>query len=489
MIGTIPNEAFTLCAESSYRLVWQRSQVGDIVLIEAQEEDQDKFWSDLRCKIQKKYQQDAANYYAVVLPYGIYVQDPKQFNLQLKQVANEALMQLIFIIPVVTEIISLLIETQLVSEQVSYGVYLEDTEEEAIKQYEVLLPSMIIIPEEHFKVNSKGYPILKSEQIRRKYETLYRRDQITMLYQCKLMEQKIEYIRYVQKHVRKTNYLVDPLQPQSKDLTSAVYEIFEKDQNKYRQYARAIQSAIQENEIGRILVVGPGYNGPLVDIVYEQIEGKDIEIVAIEKNRKCRQSLTDRNGQKWNNQVQLIFEDVRKVADLKADMVVSEMLGSIGCNELSPEVLQSFQNPNLIMIPQRYQSYLMPVYSPFLEKPPLYQPYLVNFAMHNQGQWQKLFEFHHPSDPEFNQSREIFNSQPINGFKGVFVSNLYKNVRIGNHPQMLKEEYCDSWWELVFPVALTRRQDWRFQRCNNGKTVWYQWQGDEEYGEDYQMTM
>lgn len=51
----------------------------------------------------------------------------------------------------------------------------------------------------------------------------------------------------------------------------------------------------------------------------------------------------------------------------KAEMVVSEMLGSFACNELSPDILEEcihrLAQPNAIMVPYRYACYLAPVHS------------------------------------------------------------------------------------------------------------------------------
>ena len=51
-------------------------------------------------------------------------------------------------------------------------------------------------------------------------------------------------------------------------------------------------------------------------------------------------SLQDRKEKDWGASVQLIFGDMRRV-DLpeKVDILVSELLGSFGDNELSPECL------------------------------------------------------------------------------------------------------------------------------------------------------
>jgi protein arginine N-methyltransferase 5 len=53
----------------------------------------------------------------------------------------------------------------------------------------------------------------------------------------------------------------------------------------------------------------------------------------------------------------------------KLDIIVSELLGSFGDNELSPECLynvQSFLNENGIMIPHSYMSYIRPVTCPVI---------------------------------------------------------------------------------------------------------------------------
>lgn len=64
-------------------------------------------------------------------------------------------------------------------------------------------------------------------------------------------------------------------------------------------------------------------------------------------------------------QVNLVFGDMRTwEAPVKADVMVSELLGSFGCNELSPECLdgaQEYLAEGGICIPQKYTNYLQPV--------------------------------------------------------------------------------------------------------------------------------
>ena len=69
----------------------------------------------------------------------------------------------------------------------------------------------------------------------------------------------------------------------------------------------------------------------------------------------------------WGDSVTVIASDMREwAAPNKADIIVSELLGSFGCNELSPECLygaQSLLKDDGISIPSKYTSYIAPVQS------------------------------------------------------------------------------------------------------------------------------
>ena len=68
---------------------------------------------------------------------------------------------------------------------------------------------------------------------------------------------------------------------------------------------------------------------------------------------------------RWEDRVTLVPADMRNWrAPEQADIVVSELLGSFGDNELSPECLdgaQSCLKPDGISIPSSYTSYLQPI--------------------------------------------------------------------------------------------------------------------------------
>ena len=68
---------------------------------------------------------------------------------------------------------------------------------------------------------------------------------------------------------------------------------------------------------------------------------------------------------RWENLVTIVAADMRHwEAPQQADILVSELLGSFGDNELSPECLdgaQKFLKEGGVSIPQSYTSFLQPI--------------------------------------------------------------------------------------------------------------------------------
>merc|ERR1712232_1192656 len=167
------------------------------------------------------------------------------------------------------------------------------------------------------------------------------------------------------------DYLQAPLQPLQDDLESQTYETFEKDPVKYVRYEDAIFRCIQNKlKSGRrtlnAIVVGAG-RGPLVVAVRSaaQRADADVQVWAVEKNPNAIVTLKHRARlENWKN-VDVVAEDMRFwQAPSKADLVVSELLGSFGDNELSPECLDGAQRvlaEDGVCIPQAYVSSLCPV--------------------------------------------------------------------------------------------------------------------------------
>lgn len=168
------------------------------------------------------------------------------------------------------------------------------------------------------------------------------------------------------------DFLQNPLQPLTEHLETNIYEVFEMDQIKYTTYQNAILKAVEkislDVETPVIMIVGAG-RGPLVQATLNAsyILNKKIKVYAVEKNPFAINTLIDRVKNEWHNQVTLISDDMRVYQPPeKADILVSELLGSFGDNELSPECLdgaQRFLKKSGVSIPCSYTSYLAPLQS------------------------------------------------------------------------------------------------------------------------------
>ncbi|XP_074334403.1 protein arginine N-methyltransferase 5 isoform X2 [Apium graveolens] len=166
------------------------------------------------------------------------------------------------------------------------------------------------------------------------------------------------------------DFLQSPLQPLMDNLEAQTYETFEKDTMKYIQYQRAISKALQDrvpddnsSTVTTILMVVGAGRGPLVRASLQAAEetGRKLKVYAVEKNPNAvvtLHSLVKLEG--WENIVTIISSDMRCwEAPEKADILVSELLGSFGDNELSPECLdgaQRFLKEDGISIPSSYVS-------------------------------------------------------------------------------------------------------------------------------------
>lgn len=250
-----------------------------------------------------------------------------------------------------------------------------------------------------------------------------------------------------------------PLQPLGHQLSSGVYEVFERDSRKYTQYREAIfeytkdwcaagpqhqhaqqnkdfiaQYGVQPPRVSStppssgagpttktavesvmyLVLLGCG-RGPLIDECLSAVSAMDVRlrIFAIEKNRSAAAFTQMRweNDPEWGllasafgHTLEVIVADGRYLfsstnspntteeqqrqpaAPLPTDfgicdLVVSELLGSFGDNELSPECLEGFvqqlqqvqaargiqPNPHLVSIPECYTATVAPLMSSPLE--------------------------------------------------------------------------------------------------------------------------
>lgn len=304
------------------------------------------------------------------------------------------------------------------------------------------------------------------------------------------------------------DYLQTPLQPLEHNLSSYVYETFEEDPIKYYEYQRAISKAIidksEHQELIIVYVVGAG-RGPLVDATLEVAKDSKIKIkvFAVEKNENALPTLLIKNKEKWNNCVTIINADMRlwNPAE-KCDILVSELLGSFGDNELSPECLdgaQKYLKKDGISIPTSYTSFLSPIQSRKLQieissikknndNCNFQRPYVVQLNnVYTIAPAKPLFTYVHPKKNlkesnnrdgalTFNISQDCI----LHGFAGYFETVLYKDVCLSIVPETFSDGMF-SWFPAYFPVLkpcfLKKEEELQvnFWRCSNKHKVWYEW--------------
>jgi protein arginine N-methyltransferase 5 len=302
------------------------------------------------------------------------------------------------------------------------------------------------------------------------------------------------------------DYLQAPLQPLMDNLESSTYETFEKDPVKYQLYEEAVRRALldtPEDKVSLVMVVGAG-RGPLVrrSLKAAEAAGRRIRMYAVEKNPNAVITLRNLVAEKgWGDLVQVVSHDMRTwEAPEKADILVSELLGSFGDNELSPECLdgaQKFLKDDGISIPASYTSLAAPVMSSKLwnevrsykEDKSFETGYVVK--MHNFAQLdepQPCHTFEHPNraagpidNTRYSVNRFVAGSAAaVHGFGGYFECVLYKDVVMSINPATHSEGMF-SWFPIFFPIKapfyvskgdVIELHVWR--RVSSSK-VWYEW--------------
>ncbi|KAI1084652.1 Skb1 methyltransferase [Whalleya microplaca] len=258
------------------------------------------------------------------------------------------------------------------------------------------------------------------------------------------------------------DWLQSPLQPLSDNLESVTYEVFEGDPVKYQQYELAITAALRDwrargkptSSLGGdgavvIAVAGSG-RGPLVTRALRASEntGVPVQVWAVEKNPNAYVYLLRQNAREWGGRVRVVKTDMRAWKGPllsspspsnhtnnhdpttttpqhgKVDILISELLGSFGDNELSPECLDGIQHvlaaPHGLSIPASYTAHLSPIATPRLHADVrsrgadgVCTPWVVRlFALDyvaargvpERGRFQTAWEFAHPL-PEKTMAR------------------------------------------------------------------------------------
>ena len=307
-----------------------------------------------------------------------------------------------------------------------------------------------------------------------------------------------------------------PLQPLSDNLESSVYEIFEKDPVKYSVYREAIKEALKDRMSVpdlTVLVVGAG-RGPLVTACIAAAESlaKDITVYVVEKNVNAIPTLCAWKEIEWVKHkvvtdLQIFCSDMRHfVPPKKADIVISELLGSFGDNELSPECLDGVHGAvkaDAISIPESYTSFIHPIMSQRLHRDILSlesrtasvrniydTPYIVNLHnFYSVSQPKELFSFTHRSlsCPVKDNTRYrmlSFQNNPVEylvtGFAGYFETILYGSHKLSIVPESYSKGMF-SWFPIYFPLQSpvllkpNTNLDVHFWRLVDDKRVWYEW--------------
>jgi protein arginine N-methyltransferase 5 len=283
---------------------------------------------------------------------------------------------------------------------------------------------------------------------------------------------------------------------------------------KYARYEEAVQLALLDRvtedkakqTVTIIMVVGAG-RGPLVQCCLQAAVavGRKVKMYAIEKNPNAVVTLEARNTEQWGGRVTVVATDMRKWRpDVQADIMVSELLGSFGDNELSPECLdgaQTFLAPNGISIPASSTAFLAPLSAPKLhielvngrDAKQLETPYVVLLhSSYRIAEPRPGFHFVHPnhdtSAPDGGPDNTRYGtfdftatqSAVMHGFAGYFESVLYGDVMISTNPATHSPGMF-SWFPIFFPlkkplyVPAGTTVTINIWRKVSSTKVWYEW--------------
>ncbi|WVF70794.1 hypothetical protein IAT40_005588 [Kwoniella sp. CBS 6097] len=410
----------------------------------------------------------------------------------------------------------------------------------------------IWVPAGSFIPNAKGYPVLSKacqaflKGMSKQNPTFVLSGTTTLRHPAGGPNAYLQYVRHITSSPTTglngvpsdeytsgyADYLQAPLQPLMDDLGSATYDVFERDPVKYKQYEEAITLALGDlpaNVKHVITVVGAG-RGPLVACALRALEraNRQASVYAVEKNANAFITLQERKAIEWGDSVEIFFGDMRTVnVPEQCDIMVSELLGSFGDNELSPECLDGamrFLKPSGISIPISYTAHVAPisssklfydVHQPTRAAGAAETPYVVMMSQVNliSGEGggisgrcgekvQQCWQFEHPrrdlildatgapltNTHNTRSSRHTFHiphAATLHGLAGYFEAHLYSNVGLSIHPENAHRVSPDmfSWFPLYFPlkesIYLPSNSElevnlWRL--CDSkGRKIWYEW--------------
>ncbi|MBI2373994.1 MAG: hypothetical protein HYV07_08350 [Deltaproteobacteria bacterium] len=306
-----------------------------------------------------------------------------------------------------------------------------------------------------------------------------------------------------QTSARYAGQLITAAQPLRDHLDSQTYEHFELGTEKYTTYLFAIRAALAHLALdeANVVVAGAG-RGPLVEATLTASNdlGRRVRITAVEKNPNAAVTLRQRLRAEWGPRVSFFEGDMRSfLPDRPIDLLVSELLGGFGDNELSPECLEPVERhlaTHAVVLPTSYRSYLAPLFAPTLYAAALREGTRCERpVVSTLGRSMLLaepvpcFEFRHPrpdratarleSDRHAKLELASRSSSTLHGFAGYFESDLYSGHPISILPG--HEVAGSSWAPLYFPlerpIRLRRGEpiELHFFRRSTRTHVWYEW--------------
>jgi len=342
---------------------------------------------------------------------------------------------------------------------------------------------MLVIPHNTFTTNSSNFPVMTKKQ-QEVVKMFMQNLKLYIIIEPKSscdhrIKSYVEYIEHLNKLIDRSSdeekdLLKYPLQPLHDNLDFSTYEVFERDPAKYILYQKAIENALkemiseEEKETRKaiVLLVGAG-RGPLIRSTLNASANtkRKVKVIAVEKNPNAIVTLSCLIRDLWPDmEIELIAKDMRNIElEEKADILVSELLGSFGDNELSPECLDGVQHllkPSGLSIPSNSKSYIQPIMSKRTygqvqkrsgdeqnKKRDKYSEYTeVNWLIYSTNifhidEVKEVFTFVHPNkDDPIDNSRYAklhFESSidcVLHGFSGYFSSELYKDIEISIVP-------------------------------------------------------
>eukprot|EP00897_Mesotaenium_endlicherianum_P006889 jgi/Mesen1/6228/ME000320S05426 len=232
--------------------------------------------------------------------------------------------------------------------------------------------------------------------------------------------------------------------------------------------------------------------------------GRKLKVYAVEKNPNAIVTLHSLIAlEKWEEVVTIVSCDMRRWhAPELADILVSELLGSFGDNELSPECLdgaQRFLKPDGVSIPSSYTSFIAPITASKLHNDVKAYGDLAHFEtayvvkLHSVAKLcppQPVFTFEHPNrEAVIDNTRAaqlLFDLPPdtgsatVHGFGGYFDAVLYKDVHLSIEPSSATPSMF-SWFPIFFPLRQPlyvpggSQLAVHFWRCVSPSKVWYEW--------------